>query len=159
MSYLVLIVAFLLPLMAEDHSPVLSSMLFFIFCAIYLVFISITKNMDLFCAMPILFSGVYYNILIFLGIPPSGLGSCFIPPGLLAMVIVLISLPKGGSLIRTFYFSWFFLTAVSLTISIYALFPYRMLNLLNFTIWAASYLLGSEFIRDKQADAIIETRG
>ncbi len=141
-SYLLLVLAFLLPILLEDHSLFLSFSLLFIFLLCYLFFINLNP-LSLY-SLPIIFSALYYNLLVLLKVPFPLFGILFLPPGLGSMVLALASHQK------IFYFSWFFLSAISLSLSLYTLKSYYLLNLFNFTLWATAYLMASELITRKR---------
>ena len=151
-SHFVILVAFILPIIAKNHSLIFSSALAFVFLFIYLTAINFTMNKNLFYSFPIIFSLLYYNVLLFFSLEKTLITFAFIPPGLVAMGIALFLHRRESSYAKIFFFSWFLFSVISL----YPAIIYGSYNIYSFAIWAASYLLGAELVSVKEEGEKIE---
>ena len=151
-SFFVVLVAFILPFVAEGHMLFTSSLLAVLMGGIYLLFYPLLKEEEVAFAFPIVFALLYFNMLYTMGISLSMMGILYSPLGLICVVLALMRYRNAGSWFSPFFFATFFMSAVSLFISLYAFTPYTVLNIYNLIIWTAIYLVAAQLTRKKPTE-------
>jgi hypothetical protein len=151
-SFFVVLVVFILPFVAEGHMLYPSSLLAVFMGGIYLLFYPLLKEEEVAFAFPIVFSLFYFNILYIMGVSLSMMGILYTPLGLISVVLAILRYRSGVSWFSPFFFATFFMSAVSLFISLYAFTPYTLLNIYNLIIWTAIYLVAAQLIRKKPTE-------
>jgi len=151
-SFFVVLVAFVLPFIAEGHMLFPSSLLAVLMGGIYLLFYPLLVKEEVAFALPIVFALLYYNVLFTMGVSLSLMGILYSPLGLLAVVLALMRYRSGLSWFSPFFFATFFISAVSLFISLYAFTPHTVLNIYNLITWTAIYLVAAQLTRKKPSE-------
>ena len=148
-SFFVVLVAFVLPFIAEGHMLFPSSLLAVLMGGIYLLFYPLLVKEEVAFALPIVFALLYYNVLFTMGVSLSLMGILYSPLGLLSVALALIRYRNASSWFSPFFFATFFMSAVSLCISLYAFTPHTVLNIYNLIIWTAIYLVAAQLTSKK----------
>jgi len=151
-SFFVVLVAFTLPFVAEGHMLFPSSLLAVFMGGIYLLFYPLLKEEEVAFALPIVFALLYFNLLYTMGVSLSMMGILYSPLGLISVVLALVRYRNAGSWFSPFFFATFFMSAVSLFISLYAFTPHTVLNIYNLIIWTAIYLVAAQLTRKKSTE-------
>jgi hypothetical protein len=151
-SFFVVLVAFVLPFIAEGHMLFPSSLLAVLMGGIYLLFYPLLGKEEVAFALPIVFALLYYNVLLTMGVSLSLMGILYSPLGLLSVALALIRYRNASSWFSPFFFATFFMSAVSLFISIYAFTPHTVLNIYNLIIWTGIYLVAAQLTRKKPTE-------
>ena len=151
-SFFVVLVAFILPFTAEGHMLFPSTLLAVLMGGIYLLFYPLLVKEEVAFALPIVFALLYYNVLHTMGVPLSLMGILYSPLGLLSVALAIIRYRNASSWFSPFFFATFFMSAVSLFISLYAFTPHTVLNIYNLIIWTAIYLVAAQLTRKKTTE-------
>jgi hypothetical protein len=96
-SFFVILVAFVLPFISEEHMLLPSSLLAVFMGGIYLLFYPLLVKEEVTYALPIVFSLIYYNLLYTMGVSLSLMGIMYSPLGAVFVTIALIRY-RGTSL-------------------------------------------------------------
>ena len=148
-SFFVVVVAFILPLLNGQHTLLPTSILAVAMGTIYLVFYPLIQKEEMWYFLPIVFSLLYYNLLVSLGVPHSLMGILYVPPGVMAIAGALIRYRSSLSFYNPFFFATFFLSGVSVTISFYVFELHPVVNIYNVILWTALYLVAATFAKKK----------
>ena len=129
-----------------------SSLLAMLMGGIYLLFYPLLVKEEVAFALPIVFALLYYNVLFTMGVSLSLMGILYTPLGLLSVALALMRYRSGLSWFSPFFFATFFISAVSLFISLYAFTPHTVLNIYNLITWTAIYLVAAQLTRKKPSE-------
>jgi hypothetical protein len=146
-SFFVILVAFVLPFISEEHMLLPSSLLAVFMGGIYLLFYPLLVKEEVTYALPIVFSLIYYNLLYTMGVSLSLMGIMYSPLGAVFVTIALIRYRGTSSWFSPFFFATFFISAVSLFISLYAFSPHTLVNISTLIIWTAIYLVSAQLAK------------
>ena len=148
-SFFVIVVACILPLVNGEHTLIPSSILAVAMGGIYLVFYPLIQKEEMWYFLPIVFSLLYYNLLNLLGVPHSFMGILYVPLGVMAIAGALIRYRKSLPGYNPLFFATFFVSGVSVTISLYVFDLHPVVNLYNVILWTALYLVAATFAKKK----------
>lgn len=143
-SFFVVLVALLLPFIAGDHRLFPSSLLAVLMGGCYLLFYPLLRKEEVAYALPIVCALLYYNLLYTAGVPLPFMAILYSPPGLLSVTLALIRYRGGRSWCSPFFFATFFLSGVSLALSLYAFTPHTAVTVYNLIVWTAIYLVAAQ---------------
>lgn len=136
-GYGVVALSFLLPAVLGVYSHATSVFVGAVFVAVYLIFWAKTRAKLLPYQLVLVSLFMYLSIVSLLGLGLQWLSVALVAPGLVALVLALVSKESGSIRYRLLYTAFFLSSVFSITLVLYA----EWLSLYLVAVWAVLYLV------------------